>query len=286
MNNLIPHQSLQLFGTLISKGCGVVRRSTVIRTGLRYVTGVATLGLLGIAVLVSFNAVSGSATATNLVSNGSFEQTTCGYSCQFGSTNVTDWTTTSGYAFLVYPGQGTINLGNGVKLWPGLNCPTTCFPATSPDGGNFVAQDGAFLNGAEMQTINGLQVGHYYNVSFWQGAGQQMGYSGDTTEQWRVSLGSDIQYSHLMQDLSHDFVPWEYQTMTFKATASSEVLSFFALGTPAGLPPFVLLDGITMDQVPEPGTVLLAASGFLTLGSSLWRRRSAFTKAGNTDLNQ
>jgi len=237
------------------------------------VIAVATGALIAFAIVISLTAISNTAHATNLVSNGSFEQTTCGYSCQINNSNLTGWTTSSGYAFLSYPGQGTINLGTGINLWSGVNCPPTCFPATSPDGGNFIAQDGAFLVGAEMQTITGLQVGHYYNVSFWQGAGQQTPYSGDTTEQWRVSLGSDVQYSHLMNDLSHDFVPWEQQTLTFQASSSSEVLSFFAVGTPNGLPPFVLLDGVDMEETPEPGTMVLAASGLLAVGSSLWRRR-------------
>jgi hypothetical protein len=256
------------------------------QTGGRPAMGLTTLALGAFAILVVLTATAGSAHAVNLVNNGSFEQTTCGYSCQINNSTLTDWTTNSGYAFLVYPGQATVNLGTGIKLWPGANCPPTCFPATSPDGGNFIAQDGAFLNGAEMQTITGLQVGHNYNVSFWQAAGQQDPYSGATTEQWRVSLGTDTQYSQLMNNASHDFVPWQQQTLTFQANATSEVLSFYAVGTPNGLPPFVLLDGVTLEEAPEPGAIILATSGLLTLGSSLWRRRVISIRAVTPDSNQ
>jgi len=39
------------------------------------------------------------------------------------------------------------------------------------------------------------------------------------------------------------------------------VLSFLALGTPAGLPPFVLLDGVTGTAVPEAATIGLMGLG-------------------------
>ena len=38
------------------------------------------------------------------------------------------------------------------------------------------------------QVINGLTAGTTYTLSFWQAAGQQQGFSGDTTEQWKVFL--------------------------------------------------------------------------------------------------
>jgi PEP-CTERM motif len=55
-----------------------------------------------------------------------------------------------------------------------------------------------------------------------------------------------------------------YQTFDFTATSTSEVLSFFANGGPQ-VPPFALLDGVTMNAVPEPGTLPLLAFGVLSL---------------------
>jgi hypothetical protein len=51
------------------------------------------------------------------------------------------------------------------------------------------------------------------------------------------------------------------------------VLSFLAVGTPAGLPPFSLLDGVTMTAaVPEPATWGMLAAG---LGLVAFARRKA-----------
>jgi hypothetical protein len=45
----------------------------------------------------------------------------------------------------------------------------------------------------------------------------------------------------------------EYQTMNFTADNTSDLLSFFAVGTPNGEPPFVLLDGVSLNaDTPEP----------------------------------
>jgi hypothetical protein len=104
----------------------------------------------------------------NLVANGSFESTvgTCGgklcNSAQMTNSNLANWATTSGYTFVVFPGQATVNLGNGIKLFGGSS-----FPATSPDGGNFLVSDGGYQTGAETQTINGLVAGQSYVLNFY-----------------------------------------------------------------------------------------------------------------------
>ena len=51
------------------------------------------------------------------------------------------------------------------------------------------------------------------------------------------------------------FSGWTLANFTFTANASSELLSFLAVGTPAGnLPPFALLDGVSLTAVPEAST--------------------------------
>jgi hypothetical protein len=70
------------------------------------------------------------------------------------------------------------------------------------------------------------------------------------------------------------------QTETFTATSSSEVLSFLAVGN-VPVPPFLLLDGVTMNDstppVPEPGTLPLLLSGLMgslaVLKSRKWLKR-------------
>jgi hypothetical protein len=64
--------------------------------------------------------------------------------------------------------------------------------------------------------------------------------------------------------------------MTFTATAATDVLSFLSTGTPSGVPPFALLDGVSMVAVPEPSGAALMIVGVLALaGLRIARRRWA-----------
>ena len=56
--------------------------------------------------------------------------------------------------------------------------------------------------------------------------------------------------------------------MVFTATASSELLTFLAVGTPSGVPPFSLLDGVSMTSAaPEPAYMGLIGIGLVLLGA-------------------
>lgn len=213
----------------------------------------------------------------NYITNGSFETTTATQSVKMTNSNLSGWATTSGYTFIVFPGQATVNLDptlndNTLYLYGGA-----AFPSTSPDGGKFLVSDGGYLTGYESQTLNGLTIGTRYEVSFWQASGQQYSFSGTTTEQWKVGLGatyasSVFQNAALMNTASQSFTGWTRQTLSFIATASSEVLSFQAVGTPTGQPPFVLLDGVTF-TIPEPASLAALGSGLLALLILRQRRR-------------
>ena len=99
------------------------------------------------------------------------------------------------------------------------------------------------------QTIKGLTPGATYAVSFaWAGA-QQTGYTGATTEQWQVNLGNNAataQSTKIVTNADQGFTGWMDQTFDFVATSSSEVLSFLANGTPAGVSPFALLANVSI----------------------------------------
>ena len=214
---------------------------------------------------VAFLTLATSAQATLVFTNGSFETTTNGKGELGFNTIATGWTTT-GYNFLYTSGSadttGATGQDGNVQLWGPGNGSANGLPASSPDGGNFVAADGVFQVGAIQQTITGLTKGNAYAVGFWWAGAQQSGYNTATTEQWQVSLGGQTQSTVVVTDASHGFTGWVHKTFTFTADNTSDVLSFLAIGTPAGVPPFVLLDGVTVAAaVPEPGSWALMAGG-------------------------
>ncbi|MDD4914378.1 MAG: PEP-CTERM sorting domain-containing protein [Methylococcales bacterium] len=227
---------------------------------------------------------------TDLVTNGGFEETTLGGSGLVTNSDLTGWQTTSGYTFLVAPGDAGTNLGNGISLWDSnTNGGLDSIPGASPASGNFIVSDGAYQMGELYQTLTGLIAGQQYDVTFYQAAGQQYTYTGNTQEEWQVTLGGALTTgqsvtlengqiatnvttitggqtltSALMSNPSKGFTNWEQQTLQFTATASSELLGFLAVGSPLGQPPFVLLDGVTVQAaIPEPETLLLLGIGLL-----------------------
>lgn len=227
----------------------------------------------------------GASAATNLVTNGSFETTVApGAEGQLGvNVTATGWSVPApngSYTFLWNAGTadttGAINQnGNAVLLWGPHDGSANGLTASSPDGGNFIGADPAFHNGPISQTITGLIVGQTYQLTFdWAGA-QQLGYDGETTEGWQVSLGgAPSQSTGIVTNANHGFVPWMTTQMYFTADSTSDTLSFLALGGPtSSQPPFALLDGVNLISVPEPTTWALMIMGFGGVGAMVRNRR-------------
>ncbi|MBV8973344.1 MAG: PEPxxWA-CTERM sorting domain-containing protein [Sphingomonadaceae bacterium] len=127
--------------------------------------------------------------------------------------------------------------------------------------------------------------GKDYRVNFFWAANQQNGFTnhpnfftGATTEQVAVSLGEQTQYTDVVNNASHGFVPWRQQSFTFTATAANSVLSFLAIGTPQGFPPYVFLDGVSAAAVPEPAAWAMLVAGFGLIGV-MARRRTGLVAA-------
>jgi hypothetical protein len=243
--------------------------------------------------------VAGQAKADNLVLNGSFEQTTPvpnTNSNTIGQMNfniqATDWTVNpspfavtnnnvNSYIFLTTVAGVTTGTpgyySTPLELWTVANGGNSVI-VSSPDGGNFIAADGAFptpQTATINQTINGLTPGKTYALSFDWAAAQQHNYFGATSEYWTVSLGGQTESTTMYSLPNHDFSGWMGDTMYFTATSSSEVLSFLAQGAPGeSEPPFVLLDGVSLSSVtPEPGTLTLLLTGGMAGFGALSRRR-------------
>jgi hypothetical protein len=202
------------------------------------------------------------------------------------------WTGGTGLISIDAPGTATQTGG------PGNAYPVYGPFAAPPPGGNFIQADGnPTFETSFNQVINGLTVGTDYSLSFWQAAGQQQGFSGATTEQWKVFLGTGSfsvncgvnpctvsttgdmteHDTALMDTPSRGVHGWELVSMDFLASASSETLSFLAWGdngNTTNLPPTVFLAGVNSPALPtpEPSTWAMMIMGFVGLGY-MGRRR-------------
>jgi hypothetical protein len=241
-----------------------------------------TLAMIGIPAIVLGIGSPGMVRAGNLVMNGDFGTTTNGNGQLGVGTNATDWTSGSsgspGYNFLFEPGTADTTGAAGLYLWgpaPAGGGVDNGLTASSPAGGNFVALGGDpnLVLEPISQTITNLTPTDQYVVSFYWAGAQQSGASGATTDQLQVSLGGQSISTAVVDNASEGFTGWMQESFTFTATSGTEALSFFAIGGPAGLPPFVLLNGITMTAVPEPSSLMLTATGLLCIGGVYLRRR-------------
>ncbi|WP_165228956.1 PEP-CTERM sorting domain-containing protein [Aquisphaera insulae] len=237
----------------------------------------------GLAALTLSLAISGTSQANNLITNGGFE-TSGGYGQVGYNTSVTGWSmeNSPSYTFL----YNSTNAATGVTgqfgttaLWDSSNNggagggPITA----SPDGGNFIAQDGDFQHSAITQSLTGLVAGQTYAVSFYWAIAQQEGFNYGTWDYWKVGLGDEYQVTETKTIPQHVFSGWfDKVTMYFTAKSTSEVLSFEAFGgydgqtSPGSVPPFALLDGVSMEAVPEPASMALMGIGLA--GATLFAR--------------
>ena len=225
----------------------------------------------------------GSASAANLVTNGSFETVTPGSpaSFEFGAsflypTNVTGWSSPATNAFNLYFDAATATTADAVTRFPGEQQRLSQLPSLSPDGGNFIGIDGdTGFNGPVEQLVSGLTAGKSYSVKFYWAGTQLSNRTGETTEQIFVTFGGDTQATGVAVNPTHGFQGWYSENFTFTAHSSSQLLSFLSIGTPNGLPPIALLDGVSVTGVPEAATWAMLVAGFGLVGFAARRRTRA-----------
>jgi hypothetical protein len=238
-------------------------------------TGLCVMGLSAFAISAK----------ADLVTNGDFSSNGGGGQLNH-TTYATDWSvagSSGSYAFLFTSGAQAVSGVPGQYGTLGLYGPIP----SSPDGGAFIGADPSYQPGAISQTINGLTVGANYVLSFdWAGAEQTIASGahgeGPTTEGWQVSLGGQTQSTGTDNTPAGGFSAWQNQQFTFTATSTSELLSFLATGGPSSsLPPFSLLDGVSLNQVtstPEPASWTMLVGGLGLLGCARFTRAKNWFK--------
>lgn len=251
---------------------------------------------------------------TNLVKNGNFAATTSytdpttpfypsnGYGGELGyNLNATSWNAQfplGSYTMLFHgatDSDGTTAVNNlygnannppgagNFGLWSNSNGGTSGISGVAVPGGagaNFIAMEAAagtapaFAPVAITQTINNLTPGQHYTLTFYWAAAQQFGFTGPTTEDWRVSFGSSAENTPTYSLSTKSVSAWMLQTMTFTADSTSDTLSFLAQGTPtASEPPGVLLADVDLTSVPEVPAAPAALIGLMVVGGVAARLR-------------
>lgn len=216
----------------------------------------------------------------NLVTNGSFDAPGA-EDIMTTNTNLPGWTISGCQAFC--DGKGTFNWNLGTDygtngVYDSLDQHQTYFngtPGLSPDGGNAVTSDANHDTAVFAQVINGLNVNDRYTLTFYQATMQQAGYGGAFTANWLVGINGGTQLSQTMNNPSGGYSNWVKETISFYASSTSTVLGFFAEASNGSAPPFLLLDGVSLVDVPEPASLGLMAVGFAGLVAARRKRRAS-----------
>ena len=207
-------------------------------------------GLYILAALVLVGNGAGELKATNLIVNGSFETPNVGTNWGiFANGAVPGWNDTSG--------------SDGIEI---DYSPVVGGPAY--DGKQSMEVDANIFDTVS-QTVNGLAVGQTY-LLFWAYGDRP----GSGPQQLDVYFGGSLvttDYDTSATDGNGSLV-WFPQSFIVTATSTSEVLSFAAVGV-GGLTSYGNeIDGVSLNEMPEPATLLLLASGLIGLLGYRWRR--------------
>jgi len=220
----------------------------------------------------------------------------------FGSVDPVGWTGGKGLIYIDAPGTSKTSpvTACGTTYLQTYGCPSNLAIA---GGYNYVEADGnPDYESGFSYNVTGLTAGQTYMLSFYQAASQQTTFTGNTTNQWVVSLGTSgltdcagclgggnstysnldpdasIALTNLMDVPSGGMVDWNFVSVELTADSTSDLLSFLAWGNngnTANEPPIIFLAGVDsaagLNNVPEPASLALVAIGLL--GFALIRRK-------------
>ena len=203
-----------------------------------------------IIALAALAAISATASAANLLVDGSFESITQAPGTWNTYTSVPGWTVTE---------------ANGAASPNGLEIRDDV-AGTAESGSNFIELDG-YENDKISQSFTTV-VGQHYAVSFW--FADRTGVAA-SSEGFSASVVSGLASSGTGFGAAGDNgAAWHLITMDFTADSTTSIFSIAATGTSDGYG--TSFDNFQAVAVPEPATLGLLAAGLAMLGLSARRR--------------
>jgi hypothetical protein len=205
-----------------------------------------------IIALAALAAISATASAANLLVDGSFESITQAPGTWNAYTSVPGWTITQA--------NGTAS-PNGLEIRDDV-------AGTAENGNNFIELDG-YENDKISQSFATV-VGQHYAVSFW--FADRTGVA-TSSEGFSAAIVSGLASSGTsFGAVGDNGAAWHQITMNFIADSTTSIFSIAATGTSDSLG--TSFDNFQAAAVPEPATLGLLAAGLAMLGLSARRRRN------------
>jgi hypothetical protein len=201
--------------------------------------------LIWVFVLAAVALIPKSARA-NAIVNGGFE-----------TGDFTGWTVTGG------PCEFVLSSIGGQSICTGIDAGT--------DPGAHSGNDAAYLGqygslGTLSQTV-ATTAGATYDLEFWLASTSFGGLGGSSPNQFEVLWNGTPVFNQINVAVEG----YQRSNLTLLATGTSGVLTFASQHNPA----YFVVDSVSLEQVPEPATISLLATGFFGLGVFGWRGKSS-----------
>lgn len=196
--------------------------------------------------------------AANLVVNGSFENpavpTASFINYLGGSTAITGWT--------------VVGVDSAVSEDTFMQSGIT-FQAQ--DGNQMIDLAGVTSNSMTSGVTQNISttINQVYEISFYVGSATDSNFFFPSTIDLSIDGGARVSYTN--PTAPTNMLNWKLFTVNFTATNSTTNLTFFNGGTSNNFESE--LDNVSVNAVPEPSSIVLAAFSFAGLAAWGWRRR-------------